>query len=183
MQQSINHYPETAANSFADLQESYRCLPDHRRAYLLLNRVFQRSLNEKTAFAGVHFNGPFAKTDYLLKEYHASQRLKRSVNDARVRLRRMGAMSDQEQRSNYAYDFMAVCRFVALIYQVPVPVALETMFPQERAVRHGVLKADYMRVIVDRWDEHFIYAHADAEDMARRMECSIPNSSSGSRTT
>lgn len=162
------HYePETADDLFAELQEAYHQLPDYRRAYNLLNRVFQRLLNEKTSFAGVRFNGPFAKTDYLLKEYRAPRHLQRSVNDARVRMRSIWGMGDDELRENFAHDFKAVCLFVGLIFQVPVPATLEARFPKEQAgqliLRASTLKAEYLRIIVNRWDESYIYAEADAE--------------------
>ena len=180
---SRRYEPETAADLYAELQEAWpgrqtgggapQAAPDYRTAYSRLNRVFQRLLNEKTNFAGVRFNGPFAKTDYLLKEYRAPRHLQHSVNDARVRMRRLWAMGDDELRENYAHDLRAVCFFVSLIFQVPVPAVLQARFPKEPASppranarrRQGAtLKASYLRIIVNSWDATYIYANADAED-------------------
>ena len=178
------HYePETAGDLYAELQEACQQrqpsgdvaaqpATDYRRAYSLLNRVFQRLLNENTSFAGVRFNGPFAKTDYLLKEYRAPRHLQRSVNDARVRMRNAWNMDDARLKENYAHDLRAVCLFVSLVFQVPVPAVLQAHFPKEPAGqqtasaqqrRAATPKTDYLRIIVNRWDDTYIYADADAE--------------------
>ena len=94
---------EIVDDLYAQLQESDSLLPDYRRAYLLLNRVLQQCLNHYTDFSGVRFGGPFAKTDYLLKEYHASQQLQRSVHDARVRMRNISQLTASDVEVDYRY--------------------------------------------------------------------------------
>lgn len=158
------YVPETATNLYAELQECYKLVPDYRKGYQMLNRTFQKCLNEKTNIPGVRFNGPFAKADYLLKENHAPRYLYRTLNDARVRLREYRRIKDEALAENFKYDFMAICQFVALVYQVPVPGTLEVLFPQRRIVKRGELKAEYLRIIVNRWDATYIYANVDAEN-------------------
>lgn len=157
------YQPETANGLYADLQEAYRMLPDYRRAYSALNRTFQLCLSENTNFSGIRFGGAFAKADYLLKEHQASRHLLRSVNDARVRLRQLSSLANHELQENFLYDLKAVCQFVALVYSTPVPGVLEAVFPKERTEKRGELKADSLRVIVNRWDDTFLYAFADVE--------------------
>lgn len=155
---------EIVDDLYAQLQESDSLLPDYRRAYLLLNRVLQQCLNHYTDFSGVRFGGPFAKTDYLLKEYHASQQLQRSVHDARVRMRNISQLTASDVEVDYRYDFKAICQLVELVSGTPVPESLAAHFPANRIRKQAVMKADYLRIIVDRWDDTFLYGHADAED-------------------
>ena len=157
---------KSAAELYADLREAYNSqLPDYRKAYRLLNKVFLKSLNEHTDFAGVRFGGLFAKTDYLLKEHHAPRYLQRDVNDARVRLRGLRELSNDDLKQNFAYDWKAVCQFVSLLYGVPVPSFLEARFPARRTRTRGELKAACIRLVVDRWDDSFIYADVDLPDV------------------
>ena len=156
--------PEAATNLYAELQDSYRQLPRYRLACRMLNQTLQKCLNENTAIPGVRFNGAFAKADYLLKEHGAPRDLRQTLNDARVRLRRLGSLTDDELRENFLYDLQAVARFVALVYQMPVPGVLEAVFPAARRRQKGTLRAEYLRLIVNSWDESYIYATADAEN-------------------
>ena len=157
--------PDTVGDLYGDLQLVYGLVPDHRKAYQALNRVFLKCLELKTDFEGVRFGGPFAKTDYLLKEHHAPRYLQRSTNDARVRMRELWKLKDSELKENFAYDFKAVCQFVSLVFHAPVPGVLEARFPQNRAERRGELKAESLRVVVNAWDERYIYANADGEGL------------------
>lgn len=163
MESHRTYDPEAATNLYAELQEAYNHRAQCREAYLALNRTFQKCLNEHTRFAGIRFGGAFAKADYLLKACHAPRRLQRSLNDARVRLRKMRQLPESDQEAHFPHDFKAVCQFVALVYQVPVPSFIEAVFPDEDIVRRGDLKADSLRVVVDSWDDAYIHAEADVE--------------------
>ena len=155
--------PETATDLFGELQEAYRQREQIGEAYRMLYRTFLKCLHQNTNIAGIRFAGAFAQTDYLLKKHHASRKLQRSVNDARVHLRHLRQTPEQEQAANFPHDFKAVCQLVGLVYHVPVPGLLEAVFPQEHIEKHGELKAAYLRVVVDRWDDTYIYGDADAE--------------------
>lgn len=157
------YQPETANDLYDELQAVYRLQPDYRRAYQSLNRLFQICLNENTHIAGIRFGGAFAKADYLLKEHRAPRGLQHRVNDARVRFRGLYQLSDDELKEHFAYDFKAVCQFVGLVYQVPVPGVLEAVFPEDRYLKRGTLKEECLRMMVDRWDDTYLYGSADAE--------------------
>lgn len=155
---------DAAAALFDELRKACAQAPGYRKAYWRLNRCFQRFLNERTDFAGVRFNGTFAKTDYLLKEHRAPRPLQQKVNDARARLRRLRELKDDELEEHFAHDMKAVCQFVALVCQTPVPADLQATFPKDRTRQRGRLKAEYLRIIVNRWDDTCLYANADAPD-------------------
>lgn len=167
------HYdPEAAAELFEALLDSAAQTADIRRAYRGLKQVFMLVLDQKTPSAGIRFGGTFAKTDYLLKELKAPKALRATLNDARVRFRRLHkregkdggfVVSDEVLSDRFRHDLKAVGRFVELLYGVPVPLKLEMLFPKRTSVRQGELKAECLRVIVNRWDDSFLYADADEE--------------------
>lgn len=155
--------PESGTTLFEELESVVKSTPDYRTAYQNLNKVFIIILEQKTNLAGVRFGGAFAKVDYLLKEHKASRGLRATVNDARVRLRKMRGLDEGTLADNFWYDFKAICQFVELVYQVPVPKVLEERFPQKRTIQRGRLTAECLRVIVNRWDGTYLYAEADEE--------------------
>ena len=166
----MHHYktydPEAATNLFDELQAIATSAADeYRQAYSALRGVFMKCLDMHTRFVGIRFGGPFAKTDYLLKEHKAPRRLSAIVNDARSRFRKMGTMTDEALAENYRYDFMAVCQFVELVSGMPVPSLLVALFPGGRKRVQGKLTTECLRIIVNRWDDTFIYAEADEEGM------------------
>ena len=155
--------PEAYTNLYEDLVTTHELIPSYRKAYQELNRIFLKCLELNTNFVGIRFGGAFPKTDYLLKEHHAPKDLQRTLNDARVRLRKMGKLKDTELAENFIYDFKAVCQFISLVYNVPVPIDLKKLLPKDRHVKLGKVKAEYIRVIANNWDEKYIYATADDE--------------------
>ena len=173
---------ETAASLYGELREALRLADrltikqkvdrltvSYRTAYRLLNSVFMRCIDLKTGFAGIRFGGAFAKTDYLLKVNHATADMQRSIHDARVRLRKLAKQTDGELEAWFAHDLKAICQLVSLVWDVSVPADLEAKFPQstppphtKRTTEKGVLLAESLRIIVNRWDDCYIYADADS---------------------
>ena len=156
--------PESAAERFDSLFRAVQSPSDVKRMYAQLNRIFNSCLNEHTSFAGLRFNGPFAKTDYLLNTYHASRQLRQIVNAARVRLRHYLQTDEQTLADSWPHDLRALALFIALIYDTDVPPTLVRLFPTTEAHEHTRVTADYLRVIVSRWDDHFIYGRTDSVD-------------------
>ncbi|MBP5338553.1 MAG: DNA2/NAM7 family helicase [Prevotella sp.] len=157
----MNSREEEAKILFDELLDAVRVQSFCRRAYRQLNRTFLRCLDRKTAIAGIRFGGPFAKTDYVLKEYHAPRRLFKVVHDARVRLRQQDRLTDEELAENFAYDLKAVAQLIGLLWQTHVPDELSKHFPADRTATATVRLPECMRMVVDRWDTTYIYGHAD----------------------
>ena len=158
--------PEAATNFFEELEWGLSLLPDYHKLYSVYNRVFQKSIDQKISTTRLNFSGTFAKTDYLLKEYQASRQLARAVNDTRVRLRKSQELSAEEFKQNYLYDLKHLCSFIAHIYGVNVPESLSRVFPKtDREIHWRELKSECLRVIVDSWDEVFIYANGEESNV------------------
>lgn len=164
----------TAAEFYADL---FSILSDRKTAgnrYVLLNRLFLHLLEEQTALLPVRLVGPFAKTDYLLKEYNAPKRLSRMVNDLRVRLNRLkhGELSREEQQRMLADDVQALGLFIRHLYGIPVPDSLAALFPVKRQRRSGkMLLAECLRMIVDRWDDDSIWGRLENDGVEETQVC------------
>lgn len=155
--------PETGEEMFAELEQSLTAVPDYREVYRMMRRTFMRCLEERTADISTNLVGVFAKTDYLLKEGRADAELSKAVNDTRVRLRRAWQMADVELKEWHRHDFMHLCRFVSYIYNVEIPEPLRHLFPTEKKQKEKPEKrllGEYMRVVVNSWDDTYIYAEA-----------------------
>lgn len=160
--------PETQEEFFGELEYALALAPDYRHMYRVMRRTFMRSLDRNTSFTKLNLAGAFAKTDYLLKEGHASAELSKAVNDTRVRLGKHKTMTDKELEEWHKHDFMHLCRFIAFLYKTDVPQKLCALFPTEtKRETTKKLFGECMRVVVNRWDDECIYADtADGSDVA-----------------
>ena len=160
--------PDAAAEFFDDIEAALRHRPDYRRVYNALCQTFKRCLNRKTATARITLGGDFAKTDYLLKEYAAPADLVKATNDTRVRLRQRHAMSDADMERFCLFDASSLCRFVAFVYRTDIPPRLAALLPSGSAPTFTPrLAGESLRVVVERWDDEFMYVQAD--ETARRV--------------
>ena len=161
-----------------DLFEQVDQIPadiDIRLRYRLLSEVFHQVVEGKLQQSKTKFAGFFAKVDYLLTENRDKMRdasLSASVNAFRIRLRRLqnaprraqdapeAVLTDEELRQSVAHDTAALCKFIALVYDIPVPASLDHRFPYVVASYYRPLyrKGSEMRVIIDTWDDTLITA-------------------------
>lgn len=161
-----------------DLFEQVDQIPadiDIRLRYRLLSEVFHQAVEGKLQQSKTKFAGFFAKVDYLLTEHRDKMRdasLSASVNAFRIRLRRLqnaprraqdeteAVLTDEELRQSVAHDTAALCKFIALVYDIPVPASLDHRFPYVVASYYRPLyrKGSEMRVIIDTWDDTLITA-------------------------
>ncbi len=154
-------------NSFLnELIEIQEMREDISSRYQALSAIYHRFINSATAnvSVGIELRGPFAKTDYLLKEHGASTRLTRITHTARSHFKTLSSLSDEEKEYFYPYDLEALARFFALVEKADIPTALSSRFPSPMETkRRGILAADSMRLIVEDFDLQFIRAKAESD--------------------
>lgn len=177
----------SSAQIFDELREATTLLPDHRKAFQAMGETYRRVLDLHTRYRTIKFTGIFAKTDFLLTEVNADARLRRRLNDLRMRLKRLwtNLLQAEEATAHFGDDFETLCRFVALVYGTALPPDLERFChvhhssprPQ-RAARGGqaemlptAMDAEEMRFVVDRWDDTYVYGHADSAEADSLTVC------------
>lgn len=154
--------PESATNFFDELGTAIKHRPDYRKVYDAYNHVFQKFINQQTSLTRLNLGGPFAKTDYLLKEHMASRKLVKTTNDTRVRLRRCHEMPEEELRRFCLLDLKNLCLFIAFVCNHDIPSVLTALFPTEEIPSFKPsLVRECMRVIVEQWDDDYVYAQTE----------------------
>lgn len=152
------YQPETTEELFEQLGKAMRLAPDYKRMYHRMSGVMQEFLNQQTAKSQLNLCGPFAKTDYLLKEHGADALLSRAVNHTRDRLRRRDTLDEATLEKYHRADFRNICLFIALVSGVDVPLSCASLFPADEVEEEtiGRLMGEYMRVIVRSWSKHSV---------------------------
>lgn len=133
-----------------------------RDTYQEFGRMLRLLADQQTAFSGLHLGSLFAKVDYLCREHQLPASLTHSINDTRVRVRRMMALTDGELQDCRLYDLRALSLFVQALLGEPVPHELLRLFPEGRrkAVDSSVV-AKYFRLYVTRHDDRYLYGRAE----------------------
>ncbi len=154
--------PESATNFFDELGNAIKHRPDYHKVYQAYCQVFQQFINQQTSQTRLNLGGPFAKTDYLLKEHRASRKLIKTTNDTRVRLRKCHEMSEEELRRFCLFDLKNLCLFIAFVCDHDIPSSLTALFPTEEIPSFKPsLVRECMRVIVEGWDDDYVYAQTE----------------------
>jgi len=162
-QQSTPLYePEKASDYYDDLLKAIRFHPDYVAVYQSFSHTFNRCVEQQTSTLQVHLSGIFAKTDYLLKEHHATASQVRSIHDTRVRLRNRASLSSEEMEDYLFEDLRNISLLINVVFGDPIPPALTDLFPTHRiATPSRRLLGDSLRMIVESWDDNCIRGQAD----------------------
>ena len=153
---------EASTNFFEEIDVALTKRPNYREGYKILNQVFKNFLNQKIDGIRIIFSGDFAKTDYLLKEYEAPRSIIKTINDTRVRLRKLNDLTDADLEKNFLVDVKHLCQFIAFIYQTDIPSRLIKFFPTEIIPSYTPLLVDgCMRCIVECWDDEYVYVRTE----------------------
>ena len=154
-----------AALFFEELEHAIALRPDNRAVYEAFNAAFCRLLHLLTAETPLLLGGTFAKVDYLLKEHAAPSSLSAAVNATRIRLRRSSDIEMAMLEHYCLYDLKHLCHFAAFVCHCEVPAALAALCPADEPRRHAAtVLGDYLRVIVERWDDDSIYVRREDSD-------------------
>lgn len=150
MQTSAFYQQENSADFFSQLGAVVSDRDnDRRNGYRMMAKLFNRLINNATAESSILLSGPFAKTDFLLRKFSADKALRLAVNDARSRFAKLSLLDAAEMRRFFYYDFEALARFVALVFDCDTPAEIKLVFPQSRPPRRsGRITNEYLRVIV-----------------------------------
>jgi hypothetical protein len=170
----LPYHPQTAAEFYTDINTLIAKQAAGAKSYMHLNRLFMHLLDEHTSQLPVHLVGPFAKTEYLLKEHNVPKRLWRMINDLRVRLNRFknNELTLEEQQRMLADDVQALSLFVRHLYDIPVPEALVAFFPAKRQRRpKQTFLEECVRMIVDRWDADYIIGRIETDGVEEVHVC------------
>jgi len=174
---------ESAADFYDELRRCVAAMPAVEAVYAGFGAMFRKLLLINTRKGEVHFSGTFARTDYLLKEHGASLSQQRMVNATRSRLRRRESLTAEEMRRNWQSDLKSLAVLVGLVYGETVPADIAGQFTAEAAVEGiGKVQSDAWRMVVERWDENYIYGRIEQApaymERVRYMPCEASDSPS-----
>ena len=158
----VGYIPESADDFYAQLMSAIGCRPDFQRVYDRMAAVFHHFIDQYTSTTEINLVGSFAKIDYLLKTANANGEMAKLINDTRSRLNKRALLTAEEMECFCMLDFKRLCQFIALVTGTDIPNAATLLFPQdEKNADRKALISQCSRMIVDHWDDQFVYGQID----------------------
>ena len=156
-------YAETYFSELYGLVDSADMSLRHR--YEEMYRLFNVVLNEQTAGSPISFSGPFPKMDYLCKKMTYDDEAYFRLNSFRAFCMHLSVKKDDELESFFLSDVRTLSEFIRDLYDVSIPDNLFAFFPRIFKYRQRNRNSlSYIRIIVDNWDDEYIYGRTSGED-------------------
>lgn len=136
-----------------------------KERYKEMYRIFNEVLKEQTRLSKLDFSGPFARMDYLCKQMEYTENEYRRINAFRARCRNIYESPESELSSFWQDDLRALSLFLEAIYRIPIPKELSSILlpVYTSSPKDAPLVADYLRIVVDSWDDRFLYGKISDE--------------------
>lgn len=168
---------ETADTFFAQLTEACDASTGIRKRHDMVRSVFARAIEQGIMDCQVAFVGFFAKLDYCIKEhgvpYSVSALLQLARKEMFPEKSNRQELSDEALTEAFPHNLKATALLVHYLFdRKEIPSALRSHFPQfdRRKDTWGKFEENVLRVVVERWDEGYIWATME-EDGSTAQIC------------
>lgn len=155
---------DSAEDFYNQLAEACNDELDTAVRYDILKSVFRRVVEQATANCNISFVGLFAKLDYCIKEFHVPYSIAPLLQMARKEMfpefNRKEDNSDKQLEHDFPHNLKATALLVYhLCGKEEIPDSVKQFFPKaDRKSSWGKFSEKFLRVVVDRWDDDFIWA-------------------------
>ncbi len=149
---------------YSQLEQACDDALDMAVRYDILRDVFHRVVEQGVADCRIAFVGTFVKLDYCIKTYQIPYRVASLIQRTRKELfpeyNRKSLLDESELVTFFPHHLKATA---LLVYHVlgkqPLPESLKRYFPvADRKADWGRFDEQVVRVVVEHWDDNFIWA-------------------------
>lgn len=155
---------DSASSLYMQLEAACANALSNKERYDILRHVFRRAVEQAIIDCQIAFVGFFSKVDYCIKEYKIPYTIANLVQTARKdvfpRANSKQELSDAELSRNFAHNLKAITLFVYHVCgKEEIPDSLKACFPKaDRKNTWGEFSDNVLKVVVERWDENYIWA-------------------------
>ncbi len=143
---------------------------DTQQRYDIIRNVFARVIEQGIMDCQIAFVGFFAKLDYCIKEYDVPIAAANLIQLARKEMflerNKKQDLTAETLNTSLPHNLKATALLVYyLCGKVDIPSELKTHFPQnDRKNTWGKFDENVIRVVVEKWDNDYIYATEENEN-------------------
>ena len=143
---------------------------DTRQRYDIIRNVFARVIEQGIMDCQIAFVGFFAKLDYCMKEYDVPLAASNLIQLARKEMfperNKKQDLTEEALNTSLPHNLKATALLVYyLCGKTEIPSELKKHFPQsDRKNTWGKFDENVLRVVVEKWDNEYIYATEENEN-------------------
>ena len=155
---------DSAPVLYEQLFAAVSCDIDIRQKYDIIRNVFARVIEQGIMDCQIAFVGFFAKLDYCIKEYDVPLAASKLIHLARKEMfperNKKQVLTEEALKDSLPHNLKATALLVYyLCGKIEIPSELKAHFPQiDRKNSWGKFEENVLRVVVEKWDEAFIFA-------------------------
>ncbi len=155
---------DDAAAFYAQLEEACTPSADTAARYAMLRSVYRRVVDQSVLNCQIAFVGFFSKLDYCIKEFGIPFRIANLLHMSRKDLfpehNRKSTLADEDMERLFPHNLKATALLVHwLCGRQEIPESLQKHFPTaDRKHTWGKFDERAVRVVVERWDDNYIWA-------------------------
>lgn len=155
---------DSASSFYMQLEAACANVLSNKERYDILRHVFRHSVEQAIIDCQIAFVGFFSKVDYCIKEYEIPYTIANLIQMARKDIfpksNSNQELSDDDLTKNFPHNLKAITLFVYHVCgKEEIPELLKTYFPKaDRKNTWGEFSDNVLRVVVERWDDKYIWA-------------------------
>lgn len=151
---------------FQEILEYHQADWTQKVRYTRLNGLLDRATKQLTAHFAAEYTSLYARLFVLCRQ--ANYMYKRPIELFRLNARRVIKEEYTPNEHDYIYDLKALCEFISFFYNTPIPAAIRKILPKGwrefKDREQQLYAAKRMRVVVNAWDNTFIYVFDEETD-------------------
>lgn len=155
---------DSASSFYMQLEAACANVLSNKERYDILRQVFRHSVEQAIIDCQIAFVGFFSKVDYCIKEYQIPYTIANLIQMARKDIfpksNSNQELSDDDLTNNFPHNLKAITLFVYHVCgKEEIPELLKAYFPKaDRKNAWGEFSDNVLRVVVERWDDNYIWA-------------------------
>lgn len=155
---------DSASSLYMQLEAACANVLSNKERYDILRHVFRHSVEQAIIDCQIAFVGFFSKIDYCIKEYEIPYTIANLVHMARKDIfpksNSNQELSDDDLTKNFSHNLKAITLFIYYVCgKEEIPELLKAYFPKaDRKNSWGEFSDNVLRVVVERWDDNYIWA-------------------------
>lgn len=155
---------DSASTLYMQLEAACANVLANKERYDILRNVFRHAVDQAIIDCQIAFVGFFSKIDYCIKEYEIPYTIANLIQMARKDIfpksNSKQELTEEELTKNFPHNLKAITLFVYHVCgKEEIPELLKLYFPKaDRKNTWGEFSDNVLRVVVERWDDNYIWA-------------------------
>jgi DNA polymerase III delta prime subunit len=154
----------TGVDFFSDLSDIHNNPLTYKDKYPRLRSLLERLCKNLTSEEFIQFSNLFSRLNFICSKTKLDKIKTSQIHSFRINANRVLHSDYSPTELEYLHDLKALSNAISHFYSVDVPIEIQTILPEDniqRAKPSHVKEHARLRVVVENFDDDFIYFYAE----------------------